>query len=139
MVFQCNTCILICLSLFLKCLNITQLSLTMASLKGLINKVLCTQVQRTFMLHFLIISQHNISSLQCFSGQQKDAEKCCLRSFYSCSASTLLYTTVFCCVILWKCQQGKGLTSQLDYFTFQNIMILFWIILSFIQSVLPPF
>ncbi len=38
--------------------------------------------QRNFMLHFLIISHHNIS-LQCFSWQQKNAENSCVRPFYS--------------------------------------------------------
>ncbi len=60
---------------------------------------------KIFMLHFLIISHHHIS-LQCFSGQRKDAEKFCVRSFYSFSASTLLCTTVFSCGIFWKCQGG---------------------------------
>ncbi len=51
-----------------------------ASMKSQINKFLCKQdfCVDNFMLHFLIISHHNIS-LQCFSGQQKDAEKFCVR------------------------------------------------------------
>ncbi len=70
---------------------------------------------RYFMLHFLIISHHNIS-LQCFSGQQKDIEKFCVRSFYSFSATTLLCSTVFSCGIFGKYQGGQWVDKLVELF-----------------------
>ncbi len=58
------------------------------------------------MLNFLIIYHCN-SSLQCNSGQQKDAEKFCVRS------STLLCTTVLSCDIFCNVKGGKGVTNTL--------------------------
>ncbi len=54
---------------------------------------------------FLFFYHYNIS-LHYNSGQQKDAEKFCVRSFYSFSTSTLLCTTVFFWDIFWQYQGG---------------------------------
>ncbi len=93
---------------------------SMVTLKSQINKYLNFSehkifVYRNFMLHFVIISHHNIS-IQCFSGQQKDAEKFCVRSFYSFSALTLFCTTVFSCGIFWKYQGGQGVDKLVGLF-----------------------
>ncbi len=75
-------------------------------------------MQRNFMLHFLIIS-HVIFLYNAFLGSIVFLHQHCSTQQCSPVASFGNVTSV------------KGLTSQLDYFIFQNIMILFWIILSF--------
>ncbi len=84
-----------------------------ASLKGQMNTFLCTQ--DICIEKFYVTFSHHISP-KCFSGQQKDAEKFCVRSLYSFAASTLLCITVFSCGIFWKCQGGQGVNKLVRLF-----------------------
>ncbi len=61
------------------------------------------------MLNFLIIFHYNIS-LQCNSGQEKDADKYCVRSFYT---STLICTTVLSWTSYGNVKGGMRVTNTL--------------------------